>query len=61
MDHAGRVIRLRPEESKNGRGRVVTIDGEYYLQQFQPGQGVASLGVDDAQPPEQAKHSENVF
>ena len=40
---------------------VVTIDGEYYLQQFQPGQGVASLGVDDAQPPEQAKHSENVF
>jgi len=28
VDHAGRVIRLRPEESKNGRGRVVTIDGD---------------------------------
>jgi integrase len=28
VDRAGRVIRLRSEESKNGRGRVVTIDGD---------------------------------
>jgi penicillin-binding protein 1A len=40
---------------------VVTIDGEYYLEQFPPGQGIASLGLDETQPPEQAKHDENVF
>jgi integrase len=28
VDRPGRVIRLRPEESKNGRGRMVTIDGD---------------------------------
>jgi len=28
VDRPGRVIRLRPEESKNGHGRTVTIDGD---------------------------------
>jgi penicillin-binding protein 1A len=41
---------------------VVMIDGEYYLQQFQPGQGVASLGLDELpQSNDTSRHTEGVF
>jgi penicillin-binding protein 1A len=40
---------------------VVTIDGEYYLEQFQPGQGLASLGLDDAPVAETPKRADGVF
>jgi hypothetical protein len=41
---------------------VLTIDGEYYLEQFPPGQGLASLGLDEDQAPDQQpKRSDNVF
>jgi len=41
---------------------VVTIDGEYYLEQFQPGQGIASLGLDEeVTTPEPTRRNENVF
>jgi len=44
----------------------VQIDGEYYLQEFQPGQGVASIGLDEAAPgeaktPTTAANGEPVF
>jgi len=31
---------------------VVQLNGEVYLEEFQPGQGVASLGLDDRVPDE---------
>ncbi len=61
LEYMGSALKGQAIVDREPPPGVVTIDGEYYLQQFQPGQGVASLGVDDAQPPEQAKHSENVF
>ena len=61
LDYMSSVLKGLPIVDREPPPGVVTIDGEYYLEQFQPGQGVASLGLEDAQPPEQAKHSENVF
>ena len=61
LDYMSSVLKGLPIIDREPPSGVVTIDGEYYLEQFQPGQGLASLGVEDAQPPEQAKHSENVF
>jgi penicillin-binding protein 1A len=61
LDYMSNVLKGLPIVDREPPPGVVTIDGEYYLEQFQPGQGVASLGLEDAQPPEQAKHSENVF
>jgi len=40
---------------------VITIDGEYYLDEFQPGQGVASLGLEEEQTPEQTRRDDKVF
>jgi hypothetical protein len=31
-------------------GGVVSVGGEVYFAEFQPGQGVASLGLEDALP-----------
>jgi penicillin-binding protein 1A len=61
LDYMGSALKGQPIVDREPPQDVVTIDGEYYLQQFQPGQGVASLGLEDAQAPEQPKHSENVF
>jgi penicillin-binding protein 1A len=61
LEYMGSALKGQAIVDREPPPGVVTIDGEYYLEQFQPGQGVASLGLDDAQPPEQAKHSENVF
>jgi len=61
LEYMGSALKGQAIVDREPPPGVVTIDGEYYLEQFQPGQGVASLGLDDAQPPEQPKHSENVF
>jgi penicillin-binding protein 1A len=63
LDYMASALKGLPVIDREPPPGVVTIDGEYYLQQFQPGQGIASLGLDEAQqqPPEQAKHDENVF
>ncbi len=40
--------------------RVVNIGGEYYFEEFQPGQGVASIGLEDGLPPDQQKAVDTV-
>jgi penicillin-binding protein 1A len=64
LDYMASALKGLPVLDREPPPGVVTIDGEYYLEQFQPGQGIASLGIDEtqpAQPSEQAKHDENVF
>jgi penicillin-binding protein 1A len=61
LDYMNSALKGLPIADREPPPGVVTIDGEYYLEQFQPGQGVASLGVDEVQQPEQAKQSGNVF
>ena len=61
LDYMASALKGLPLVERDPPADVVTIDGEYYLQQFQPGEGVASLGLDEAQPPEQAKQGDNVF
>ncbi|MBV8211234.1 MAG: penicillin-binding protein 1A [Burkholderiaceae bacterium] len=61
LDYMASALKGLPLVERDPPADVVTIDGEYYLQQFQPGEGLASLGLDEAQPPEQAKRGDNVF
>jgi penicillin-binding protein 1A len=62
LDYMASALKGLPVLDREPPPGVVTIDGEYYLEQFQPGQGIASLGLDEPQPPpDQAKHDENVF
>lgn len=62
LDYMTSALKGLPVLDRDPPPGVVTIDGEYYLQQFQPGEGVASLGLDDTQPAaEQTKHDDNVF
>ena len=61
LDYMASALKGLPLVERDPPPDVVTIDGEYYLQQFQPGEGVASLGLDEAQPPGQAKQGENIF
>jgi penicillin-binding protein 1A len=60
LDYMGSALKGIPIIDREPPQGVVTIDGEYYLEQFQPGQGLATLGLDEAQP-EATRHSENVF
>ena len=61
LDYMNSALKGLPMTERQAPADVVTIDGEYYLDQYQPGQGVATLGLEDVQPPEQAKHGDNVF
>jgi len=61
LDYMGSVLKGVPTVDREPPSNVVTVDGEYYLEQFQPGQGIASLGLDEALTPEQARRNENVF
>ncbi|HEX7156761.1 MAG TPA: hypothetical protein VF229_06070, partial [Burkholderiaceae bacterium] len=49
-----------PEVDREPPPGVVTINGEYYFDEYQPGQGVASLGLDDATPDTEQKKSDSV-
>ena len=42
-----------PEAVRTAPSGVVQLGGEYYYVEHQPGQGVASLGLEDALPPEE--------
>ena len=61
LDYMASALKGLPLIDREPPPGVVTIDGEYYLEQFQPGQGLASLGLDEAPVPEQVKRGENVF
>ena len=61
LDYMASALKGLPILEREPPPGVVTIDGEYYLEQFQPGQGLASLGLEEAPVPEQVKRGENVF
>lgn len=47
IDYMTGALKGLPEVPRDMPPGVVQIDGEYYLSEYQPGQGVASLGLDD--------------
>jgi penicillin-binding protein 1A len=62
LDYMASVLKGLPVAAREPPPGVLTIDGEYYLEQFPPGQGLASLGLDEDQAPDQQpKRSDNVF
>ena len=61
LDYMTSALKGLPLVQREPPPGVVSIDGEYYLEQFPPGQGLATLGLDQAQVPEATKRSENVF
>ncbi|SPE21591.1 Penicillin-binding protein 1A (Includes: Penicillin-insensitive transglycosylase; Penicillin-sensitive transpeptidase) [Burkholderiales bacterium] len=54
IDYMAGTLKGVPESTRDMPPGVVQINGEVYLEEFQPGQGVASLGLDD-HPPDDAK------
>ncbi len=50
IDYMAGTLKGVPEAEHEMPPGVVEINGEFYLEEYQPGQGVASLGIDDAPP-----------
>jgi len=60
ISYMGSVLKNAPDVLRDPPPGVVTIGGEYYLEEYPPGQGVASLGLDDALPAEEQKKRDEV-
>jgi penicillin-binding protein 1A len=54
------ALRDRPERIMAMPEGVIAIGGEVYYAEFPPGQGVASIGLEDGLPPEEQKKNEQV-
>ncbi len=54
------ALRDRPERIMAMPEGVIAIGGEVYYAEFPPGQGVASVGLEDGLPPEEQKKNEQV-
>jgi penicillin-binding protein 1A len=54
------ALKDRPEQVLTTPDDVVNINGEVYYAEFPPGQGVASVGLEDGLPPEEQKKAETV-
>ena len=52
IDYMAGTLKGVPEATREMPAGVVEINNEFYLEEYQPGQGVASLGIDDAPPDE---------
>jgi len=61
LDFMANALKGVPTVEREIPADVVMIDGEYYLQQFQPGQGIASLGLDELPSTETSRHPDSVF
>lgn len=60
MNYMEVALKDRPEVVPPMPEGVVNVGGEYYLEEFQPGHGVASIGLEDGLPAEQHKAVETV-
>jgi penicillin-binding protein 1A len=60
LDYMASVLKGAPIAERDAPPGVVMVDGEYYLEQFQPGQGVPSLGLDEP-PVTEPTRTEGVF
>jgi len=54
------ALKDRPEQIMAMPEGVTAIGGEVYYAEFPPGQGVASVGLEDGLPPEEQKKNEQV-
>ena len=54
------ALKGAPDVLRDPPPGVLTIGGEYYLDEFPPGLGVASLGLEDALPPDEQKKRDEV-
>jgi penicillin-binding protein 1A len=52
IDYMAGTLKGVPEVAREMPPGVVQINGEVYLEEYQPGQGVASLGIEDPPPDE---------
>ncbi len=55
IDYMAGALKGVPQTTRDMPPGVVELNGEYYLEEFQPGQGVASLGIDDHPAGEEPK------
>ena len=60
MGYMGLALKDRPEQLLPMPAGVVTIGGEMYFAEYPPGQGIASVGLEDGLPPEEQKKADNV-
>ena len=60
INYMAGALKQRPEILSAPPEGVVSIGGEVYYNEFQPGAGVASLGLEDGLPPEEQKKAETV-
>lgn len=60
MSYMGPTLKGRPEQALAMPDGVIGIGGEIYFAEFPPGQGIASVGLEDALPPEEQKKTEQV-
>jgi len=55
IDYMAGALKGVPETTRELPAGVVQLDGELYLEEFQPGKGIASLGLDAPAPAPEAK------
>jgi penicillin-binding protein 1A len=60
MGYMSQALKDRPEQLLPMPAGVVTIGGEVYFAEFPPGQGIASVGLEDGLPPEEQKKADTV-
>ena len=52
MSYMGKALRGMPERSREAPPGVVNVDGDWYLAENTPGQGIATLGMGDSSTPQ---------
>ncbi len=60
ISYMSRALSGVPEEVRSAPSGIVQLGGEYYYVEHQPGQGVASIGLEDGLPPEEQVKREAV-
>ncbi len=60
ISYMSRALSGVPEVARAAPNGIVQLGGEYYYVEHQPGQGVASVGLEDGLPPEEQTRRETV-
>ena len=60
ISYMSKALKGVPEAAREVPRGVVNLDGEYYFAEHQPGQGVASVGLEDLLPAEEQVKRESV-
>ena len=60
ISYMSRALNGVPDAPRTAPAGIVELGGEYYYVEHQPGQGVASVGIEDGLPPEEKAKRETV-